>query len=131
MRTLLHALIIMTLVWSSGQIAAQSDSETGSIIDAVFDEVERAVIEEYYKKHHGPGPEEESANSKKGEKGKNKTKKAKSKGLPPGLPRKTSSRRAWPSSWNETAHYPPGLPNGIYLKTYSHDFPRASLVIYE
>lgn len=105
MRTLLSALLIIAAqVWWIGSAIAQSESS--DMLNVLFDEVEKIIIDQYYKEHE---EEEDSDEGKQGGKKKGKKKKGKSKELPPGLAKKEELPPGLAKQLERNGTLPPGL----------------------
>ena len=93
-------------------VVASPKNET--ILETVFSELERHVIEDYYRNKYGKSLKE----GKRKAKGKGKGKKNKQKGLPPGLAKRDTLPPGLAKQLQKNGRLPPGLekrdlPSGL------------------
>ena len=109
-------MIVICLIspWAfPSAVAAPPKNET--ILETVFSELERHVIEEYYRNKYGKRLREDKRKAK-GKKGKGK--KNKQKGLPPGLAKRDTLPPGLAKQLQKNGRLPPGLekrdiPSGL------------------
>ncbi|MES9964688.1 MAG: hypothetical protein ABW116_14245 [Candidatus Sedimenticola sp. 20ELBAFRAG] len=87
-----------------------STSQAGDVLGAVFSEMEKQAIEDYYKGRYGRSIDrEESGKRAKKHKSKGKGKSKKKKGLPPGLAKRETLPPGLAKQLKEKGRLPPGL----------------------
>jgi hypothetical protein len=115
---ILTSIFIVCLVWPLAQPAAASDAidTTREIAAAVFTEVEKRVIRDYYRQRHAG-----SAGHKNG-----KPKKSK-QGLPPGLAKKDRLPPGLQKQLQRNGRLPPGLAKRDLPADLVYRLPHRSL----
>ncbi|MES9959701.1 MAG: hypothetical protein ABW089_04640 [Sedimenticola sp.] len=112
-KTNLSALLLAFTAMICGTLPITAGaSQASQVLDAVFSEMEKQVIQDYYKGRYGKSSDDDDdygkGKKKKGKKHK-KSKGKKHKGLPPGLAKREKLPPGLAKQLKERGRLPPGL----------------------